>query len=440
MSLSRILASALLLISLPSAAEDLAAIYKLARENDPQWQAARASLQANLEKRVQGRSQLLPTVTLNATTIKSDQEATITATNRYNYRTDAYGLTLTQPLYRPINTASARLGDASARQAEQEFRLAQQDLILRTTSAYLDVLSAEDSLDHAIAEKTAIDRLRRLAQRNFAVGTASLVDVHDAQAAYDLAVAQEISARSDLEIRRETLRSLIGKDSGTLARLAGKLPLDSPQPANAARWAEQARKDNPQIRVFEEALAVANAELDKSRGTHHPTLDLTASHTYSDAGGSTQGFAIESTTNQVGLVFQWPLYAGGSGSSRVREAFARREEARQKLEAARRSSDQQARNAYLEVQTGIARIRALELALASNRRALETTLIGYERGQRNGQDVLTNQRNVLRTLRDLSQARYQYLLARLRLKAAVGALDENDLTALNNLLNRPPGG
>lgn len=184
---------------------------------------------------------------------------------------------------------------------------------------------------------------------------------------------------------------------------------------------------------------MATAELDKNRGGHQPTLDLTASHTYSDSGGSIQGFASESTTRQVGLVFQWPLYAGGQTSSRVREAIARREEARQRLEAARRASDQQARNAYLEVMTGIARLRALERALASNRRALETTLIGYERGLRNGQDVLTNQRNVLRALRDLSQARYQYLLARLRLKAAVGDLGDDDLSALNRLLAQAPG-
>ncbi len=428
----------LVVFSLPAAAEDLLTVYRLAQENDPQWAAARANHQANIEKRVQGRSQLLPTVTLNAATAQTNQEVRISTSNQYNYRTDSYGLTLTQPLYRRSNLAAARQGDAGARQAEQELHLARQDLILRATDAYLGLLSAEDNLDHATAEKTAIERLHKLAQRNFAVGNASLVDVHDAQAAYDLAVAQEITARTEVEARREVLRTLIGRVPGALPRLTRALPLDPPQPADPEKWAAQARATNPQIKSAEEALAVATAELDKNRGGHQPTLDLTASHTYSDAGGSLQGFASESTTNQVGLVFQWPLYAGGQTSSRVREAIARREEARQRLEAARRGSDQQARNAYLEVLTGIARLRALELALTSNRRALETTLIGYERGLRNGQDVLTNQRNVLRTLRDLSQARYRYLLARLRLKAAVGELGDDDLTGLNRLLAQTP--
>lgn len=429
----------LVVLSLPAAAEDLLTVYRLAQENDPQWAAARANHQANIEKRVQGRSQLLPTVTLNAATAQTNQEVRISTSNQYNYRTDSYGLTLTQPLYRRSNLAAARQGDAGARQAEQELHLARQDLILRAADAYLGLLSAEDNLDHATAEKTAIERLHKLAQRNFTVGNASLVDVHDAQAAYDLAVAQEITARTEVEARREVLRTLIGRIPGALSRLARALPLDPPQPADPEKWAAQARATNPQIKSAEEALAVATAELDKNRGGHQPTLDLTASHTYSDAGGSLQGFASESTTNQVGLVFQWPLYAGGQTSSRVREAIARREEARQRLEAARRGSDQLARNAYLEVLTGIARLRALELALTSNRRALETTLIGYERGLRNGQDVLTNQRNVLRTLRDLSQARYQYLLARLRLKAAVGELGDDDLTGLNRLLAQTPG-
>ncbi len=430
--------SLLLLTSLPVAAEDLAAVYRLAQESDPQWAAARANYQANIERRVQGQSQLLPTLTLNASTSQTNQDVRTTTSNQYNYRTDSYGLVLSQPIYRRGNIASARQGDAGARQAEQELHLARQDLILRTTDAYLGLLSAEDSLEFATAEKTAIERLHKLAQRNFAVGNASLVDVHDAQAAYDLAVAQEITARTEMEAKRESLRALIGRPSGALQRLARALPLDPPSPADPDKWAEQAREANPQIKSTEEAVAVANAEVDKNRGGHQPTLDLTASHTYTDAGGSLQGFASESTSNQVGLVFQWPLYAGGQTSSRVREAIARREEARQRLEAARRGSDQQARNAYLDVLTGIARIRALELALTSNRRALETTLIGYERGQRNGQDVLTNQRNVLRTMRDLSQARYQYLLARMRLKAAVGTLGDDDLAGLNRLLGQAP--
>jgi outer membrane protein len=430
----------LALASGPVAADDLLGVYRLAQEHDPQWAAARASHQANVEKRDQGTAQLLPSLNLNASALQTNQDVRIgSATNRYNYRTDSYGLVLTQPLYRRSNLASARQGEAGARQAEQELHLARQDLILRSVETYLNLLLAEDNLEFATAEKTAIERLHKLAQRNFAVGNASLVDVHDAQAAFDLAVAQEIAARTEADARREAMRALIGRSPGALQRLVRQLPLDPPAPADPDQWAKQAREANPQIKAAEEALAVARAEVDKNRGGHQPTLDLTASHTYTDAGGSLQGFASESTTNQVGLVFQWPLYAGGQTSSRVREAIARQEEARQRLEAARRGSDQQTRNAYLDVLTGIARLRALELALASNRRALETTLIGYERGQRNGQDVLTNQRNVLRTQRDLSQARYQYLLARLRLKAAVGTLVDDDLTALNRLLAPAPG-
>jgi outer membrane protein len=354
--------------------------------------------------------------------------------NNYRYGTDSYNILLTQPLYRKQNFAAYAQGIAGANIAEHEFELARQDLILRATLAYFDVLAAQDVLDFAVTEKEAVGRQLALARRNFDVGGATLVDVHEAQARYDLVVAQQITAANDLEVRKEALRALIGTAPAALARLETRLELQPPDPTDMEQWVQTATTESPRIKAQQETLEIARQEVERNSGGHYPTLDLTASRAWSDAGGSVQGFAIESTTNQIGLQFQMPLYQGGGIASRVREAVARLDETDQRLEQARRQVAQQTREAYLAVISGMARVQALEQARLSNERALESTVIGYERGLRTGVDVLNAQRELFRTRRDLSQARYDYLISRLRLKAAAGVLQEQDLEVINRLL------
>jgi outer membrane protein len=425
----------LLTISLPVMGADLLETHQQAKANDPGWRAAQASRLAGVERAPQGRSLLLPTLGLSAATSESDQQVIMPSTNNnYRYGTDSYNILLTQPLYRKQNFAAYAQGIAGANIAEHEFELARQDLILRTTLAYFDVLAAQDVLDFAVTEKEAVGRQLALARRNFDVGGATLVDVHEAQARYDLVVAQQITAANDLEVRKEALRALIGTAPAALARLETRLELQPPDPTDMEQWVQTATTESPRIKAQQETLEIARQEVERNSGGHYPTLDLTASRAWSDAGGSVQGFAIESTTNQIGLQFQMPLYQGGGIASRVREAVARLDETDQRLEQARRQVAQQTREAYLAVISGMARVQALEQARLSNERALESTVIGYERGLRTGVDVLNAQRELFRTRRDLSQARYDYLISRLRLKAAAGVLQEQDLEVINRLL------
>jgi outer membrane protein len=377
----------------------------------------------------------LPTLGLSAATSESDQQVIMPSTNNnYRYGTDSYNILLTQPLYRKQNFAAYAQGIAGANIAEHEFELARQDLILRATLAYFDVLAAQDVLDFAVTEKEAVGRQLALARRNFAVGSATLVDVHEAQARYDLVAAQQITAANDLEVRKEALRALIGTAPAALARLESRLELQPPDPADMEQWVQTATVQSPRIKAQQETLEIARQEVERNSGGHYPTLDLTASRAWSDAGGSVQGFAIESTTNQIGLQFQVPLYQGGGIASRVREATARLEETSQRLDQVRREVVQRTREAYLAIINGMARVQALEQARLSNERALESTVIGYERGLRTGVDVLNAQRELFRTRRDLSQARYDYLISRLRLKTAAGVLQEQDLEDINRLL------
>ena len=423
----------------PAMATDLIEIYRSARDNDPTWRAARASREAGIEKAPQGRALLLPTLGLSAATSESDQQVTTpSASNNYRYGTDSYSLQLTQPLYRKQNSAAYAQGIAGANIAEHELELARQDLMLRATRAYFDVLAAQDVLDFAETFKSTIGRQLTLARRNFAVGSATLVDVHEAQARYDLAAAQQITATNDLEVKRESLRLLTGAAPAALARLAATLELRPPAPADMEQWVQSATTQSPRLKAQEQAVEIARQEVERNSGGHQPTLDLTAARTWSDAGGSTQGFAMETTTNQIGLQLQVPLYQGGGISSRVREAAARLDEADQRLEQARREVAQRVRENYLAVINGMARVQALEQARASNERALESTIIGYERGVRTGVDVLNAQRELFLTRRDLAQARYDYLVSHLRLKAAAGTLQEPDLEDINRLLAHKP--
>lgn len=424
-----------IVFSVPAAGDDLLDLYRQAKTSDPAWLAAQAGYQAGIEKAPQGRALLLPTLGLSASKSESDQQVTLPmSSNTYHYGTDAYTIQVTQPLYNKQNAAAYAQGLAGANQSELELETARQDLILRASRAYFDVLAAQDALDFVILEKESISKQLTLARRNFAVGNATLVDVHEAQARYDIAAAQQITATNFLEVRKEALRMLTGNEPGTLTRLEAKIDLQGPEPANMNQWVEISVNGNQRIKSQQEAVAIARQEVEKSRGGHLPTLDLTASRAYSDAGGSVFGFAIESTTNQIGLQFQMPLYQGGGISSKVRESVAQLEVASQRLDQTRRQVAQQVRESYLDVINGVARVQALEQARISNERALESTVIGYERGVRTGVDVLNAQRELFRTRLSLSQARYDYLISRLRLKAAAGTLQEQDLEGINRLL------
>ena len=423
-----------ILLTRPAYADNLVDVYRQAQANDTVWAAARYNYEANIEKAPQGRALLLPAVIFSAGAFKNSIDRTGPTSENARYDSNNYTLQLTQPLYRQQSFAAYAQGKSAVTQAEAELAIARQDLIVRTAQAYFDVLAAGDTLSYARTEKAAISGQRELAERNFSVGNATVVDVHEARARHDLAVAEEVAADNDLKVKQETLTTLTNTAPTSLARLAPKLALQNPEPPNIDHWAQAAQAQNPRIKVQEQLLAIAHEEVKRSRGGHYPTLDLVASHNYSKSGNVFFPGTTEYTSNQVGVQLQVPIFQGGATLSKVRESLAREEQARQALEQTKRLTTQQSRESYLAVTSGVARVKALEQALASIQKALESTLLGYETGVRTGVDVLNAQRDLYRTQRDLAQARYTYLLNRLRLKNAVGTLSEDDLAAINALI------
>ena len=435
-----VLALALASAPLAAAAQNLNQVYLDARLYDAQFAAAKYALQAGQEKLPQGRALLLPTLSLNASVVQTYLDSnfdgpTTQPAGRRDYRTDGYTFTLTQPLYRPQNYAQYHQGELQVKQAESQFGLANQDLILRVAQAYFDLLAAEDTLALVRAQKTAISEQLAQAKRNFEVGTATITDTHEAQARYDLSQAQEISALNDREARRRALQQLTGKEYEALKPLRSDIKLSPPNPNIMQSWVDLAEKQSYPVLVQEAGTEIAALEARRNRAGHYPTLDAVGTVGQGFQTGSQLATIGSDVTNAtIGLQFNWLLYQGGAVSSREREAAANLERSRQDLENARRSSAFSTRQSYLAVLAGVAQVRALEQALVSTQSALDSNRLGYEVGVRINIDVLNAQQQVFSTKRDLAVARYNTITNTLRLKAAAGALRDEDLDEVNRAL------
>jgi outer membrane protein len=418
-------------------AADLLEVYRDAQAFDAQYAAARAARDAGLEKLPQGRAGLLPTIGLTANTTHNDLESKSRATglkSSADYNSNGWNVSLSQPLFRWQNWVGYQQGELAAASAEAQFAQAGQDLIVRVAQAYFDVLLAQETLATAQAQKVSTAEQLESAKRNFEVGTSTITDTHEAQARYDLIVAQEIAAANDLAVKRQILRTLTGKEMENLAGLKTELKIDRPQPDDIARWVESAEGGNIGVQLARTAHEIAMREVERQRAGHYPTLDLVATHGKSSANGSLTGAGSDSKSSTIGLQLAVPLYAGGAVSSRDREAAALAEKARADLDNARRQATLAARQAYLGVTAGLAQVRALEAGVASSQLAVESNKLGYEVGVRINIDVLNAQSQLFDTRQKLAKARLDTLVSQLKLKSAVGSLSEDDLAAINALL------
>ncbi len=420
----QLLLAAMLGASATAQAADLLETYHAARANDPVFAAARATQRAGQEKLAQGRSLLLPSVNLTANSKIND-----TTASRYN--SHRYDVNLVQPLFRQQNWQDYIAAELQVAQSEAQFRNAGQELILRVARAYFDVLIAQDSVQLAEAEKTAIFEQLQQAKRTFEVGTATITDTHEAQARYDLVSAKAIFEQGNVEIKKSALQQLTNSKPGSLRPLGAQFKPELPQPAAMEKWVEQAQQRNPQLAVAQAAAELAEKEMMRNRGGHYPTLDLVASYSENF---TILGLGGDSSSKVVGVEFKLPLFQGGATQSKWREAEANRDGARAELENARRNTAVKTSQAYLDVVTGIAQVQALRQALKSGESLLQASKLGQEVGVRTNLDVLNAQQQLYTTRRDLYQAQYNYLIGQLRLKAAAGTLVEEDLARVNQAL------
>ena len=430
--LAVLVASAML--SLNTQAADLVQVYKQALANDATYASARAALAAGQEKSVQGRSGLLPTITASGQQMKNNGEAALDKINfkDRDYYSGIVQVQLTQPLFRWGNWESYQQGKLSVAASEAVFAQSQQDVILRVSQAYFDVLTAQDNLTATQAQKAATTEQLASAKRNFEVGTQTITDTHEAQAAYDLVVAQEFAALNDLEVKRTALQQIIGEVPTALAPLRTGVTIASPQPATLEPWVSAAEEQNYGVTGAKLNVEIAKREIGKQRAGHMPTLDLIANSQRTTATGASNGGINKN--NAIGLSWSVPIFSGFAVTSKVRESIALEDKARNDLEASRRQAAQTARQAFLGVNNGLAQVKALEAAEVSSKSALESNKLGYQVGVRINIDVLNAQRQLYTTQKDLSKARYDTIMNGLRLKSAAGSLKEADLEPINALL------
>ncbi len=418
----------------PLNAADLMDVYRDALEHDAEYAAARAAHMAAQEKLPQGRAGLLPTLTLAGV-----RRRQLIDTNRGSEVTiDNTSLVITaiQPLFRMENFIAYEQSKIQVMQADSQFIIAAQDLILRVVQAYFDVLIAQFDVSVEEDQKKAISQQLKQAKGSFEAGTSTIVDTYEAQARFDLTVSRLIIARNALEVNKRKLLKITGRFPDNLARLYERdLDLFALKYASMEDWLAVAEQNSLTIRVQQAVYEIAKKEVERAKAGHYPTLDLVA--LYSDqegVGGAITGQGIDLTSKEIGIRLNVPIFSGFAVQSRVREALANQDRVRQDMKNTRRNTALQVSQQYLNATNGTALVRALRQAVISSQSQFESTKLGQEVGIRIEVDVLNAQGLYSIARRDLARAYYNFFMSRLRLKAEAGELEEEDVRQINEAL------
>jgi outer membrane protein len=418
--------------ALSAQAQDLAQLYEAARVYDATYQSAKYRYEASLANLAQAKSSLYPTVGLNAGVSLANTDNTNPNVTRRPVSQNI-ALSGSYPLYRPVNSLNIEQADKQAEVAKTVLDISEQDLIVRVSQAYFDVLASKDSLTFVNAQKAAVAEQLASAKRNFEVGTSTITDTREAQARYDLVIAQEIAAENDLLVKKLALDQLVGKVNSEPKPISLPLVLPTPVPNDANAWVLQSEQMHPAIRNAQLVLETAQLETLKAKAGHKPTLDATA------------GYAINRITNippadnrantsSIGLVFNMPIFSGYAVQNRIKETLLLEDKAQSDLDANKRSIAQATRAAYYGIVSGQGQVKALEAAEASSQSALDANKLGYQVGVRINIDVLNSQSQLFQTKRDLAKARYDVLVGGLKLRQANGTLKPEDIAQVNSLL------
>ncbi|MFT6193816.1 MAG: outer membrane protein [Cognaticolwellia sp.] len=427
-----------------ASAEDLLSVYQQAQASDPVVLRAHAQYLATEEGIDQARAILLPQLSASTSYSKSEDEyqgrnalTGIPSGNILSRNDDTlrYGLSLEMQLYNHDSWLRMDNAKKLAHQSDISYQVARQDLIVRVTEAYFNVLSAKDDLEFSIAEKTAIERQLEQTKQRFSVGLTAITDVHEAQAQYDNAVTDEIRAENKVYNSEEALRvitNIYPRDLNILN--TERFSTSRPFPDSANEWQQTAEAKNLDLIAQRISVDIAKENINIARAGHYPTLSLSGSYgtTNQDnefASGSVNNPALDSQS--IGISLAVPIYSGGAISSSVRQAQSNYVAASQDMEQSHRNVVRNTRNAYNTVIAAVSAIKSLEQALISAQSALKATEAGFEVGTRTIVDVLNSTRNLYNAKRNLSSTRYNYIQNVLALKRAGGTITEQDLADIN---------
>lgn len=432
---SRTTAAATLLVAAAGAhAQSLAELVESARGYDSGLIATRLSSDAASLRIAQSKSGLLPTAALTAGASRSNSNIWPGPRDQAAGAQNA-AVSANFPLLR----AGVKVGITQAERAAELARVAlesaEQDLIVRVAQAYFDVLAAGDTLTFVKAQKTAVGEQLASAKRNFEVGTSTITDSREAQARFDLVIAQEVAAENDLKVKRMNLDQVVGRANLSPKPLMSASKLPALAPAEVGEWLAAADSNHPNVRQSQLALDLAKLETEKARTAEKPTLDLQGSYgiNRSDPAGANAGTSRAHTLS-VGVAFNMPLYTGNAVQNRIKETLVLEDKARADLDTTKRGVATATRTAYFGVASGLGQVKALEAAELSSQSALDANKLGYTVGVRINIDVLNSQSQLFQTKRDLARARYDVLVGGLRLRQANGTLQIADVLQVDTLL------
>ncbi|NOQ13331.1 MAG: TolC family outer membrane protein [Methyloprofundus sp.] len=429
--------SLIFLFSTSVQAQNLLETYDLALQNDPFLRQSLANKMAVGETKDQSIARLLPTISAGASTgynwthqeTKFQKEFNQPATN--NFWDSQFSINLVQPVFHYDMWVQLSQSEKQIAQADASYLAEQQNLILKTTSAYFDVLAAQDDLTFSISQKKTIARQLEQAQQRFEVGLIAITDVYEAQAGYDQSRSDVIAAENDVANAKEALKVIIGPHFSELNKLGKTLPLPKPVPDNIEEWNTQALNQNLQILVARSESEIIQDNIDFQRSGHYPTLDIVGQAGVNDTTGN---FWQQGNSENIGLQLNIPLFEGGAVNSRTRQAEYQYVEAKENLISTQRAVTQEVKNSYRGVIASISQVEALKSAVHSGKSALEATEAGFDVGTRTMIDVLNATRNYTDAQSKYAKSRYAYLVNGIRLKNAASTLSITDLEAINRYL------
>ena len=428
------------------AKDDLSSIYQQALQSDPLLREAEATRLANNEARALALSNLLPQVSAGAGYNKSDSKGVSVSQifpqgspNDDASTTNSWSLQLQQSIFDWGSWVGLKRADKTILKSGLDFEVSRQDLIIRVANRYFAVLAAEDVLTFERASKEAIARQLDQTNTRFEVGMVAITDVHEAQAAFDQAIASEIDAKRRLALAKENLREITGRKVTELASPLVDLELGPPNPESEEVWVNKSLDQNLTLLSARMSAEIARSDIESQKTGHYPTVSLNLTRNGSDADRDDFIRDISSSgannSTSLGVQLNVPIYSGGRTSSQVRQSVYQHRAAIERVERITRETERETRDAYLNVLANVSRIRALKQAVRSSQTALQATETGFEVGTRTTVDVLNSRRTLLDSERNYSQSRYDYLSNLLVLKRASGILDQTDIDEMNQLLN-----
>jgi protease secretion system outer membrane protein len=430
-----------LLVSMPLYAEpvDLSLIYQKAVEYDAQVRGAKADNLVSKEEVGRAMAQFRPKVSVSISRGRSETKYVDTL-GKYPssdtfYNSKNYGISVQQPLFNLSSLAEYKQAKAVAAKSEAVLQNEEANLIVRITEAYCNALYSEDNYEYSQIHIKATQEQLQQTKRRFEKGFGTITEVSEAQAGYDMALADGLDILNNLEFSRRELEHFTGVYPSELSKLVPeKLVLSRPIPENVETWVDLARSDNHEVAAARQEIQIAKREVQKQGANRYPTLNLVGGRSYTL---SDNNYSIGANYDSYSIALQMslPIYTGGYISASVRQANAKRIKAQEQFSWQQRGAESNVRKYFNGVISSIAQIHAYEQAVKSGEIALKGTKKGFEAGLRTNMDVLDAEQKLLSSRRNLAKSRYQYIMNHLQLKDSAGTLSPGDVDEVNAWLS-----